>query len=79
LKKIKEYKCQICENDGNWMNKKLCLQIDHIDGNCENNKPDNLRFLCPNCHTQTETWGIKNKNIGRRKLNNKIIIIMDGD
>ena len=61
------------------MNKKLCLQIDHIDGNCENNKPDNLRFLCPNCHTQTETWGIKNKNIGRRKLNNKIIIIMDGD
>ena len=54
------------------MNKKLSLQIDHIDGNCENNKPDNLRLLCPNCHTQTDTWGIKNKNIGRRKLKNNI-------
>lgn len=32
-------------------------QIDHIDGNWQNNKPDNLRLLCPNCHALTETWG----------------------
>lgn len=40
-----------------WNGKPLTLQVDHVDGNCYNNLRDNLRFLCPNCHTQTETWG----------------------
>jgi 5-methylcytosine-specific restriction endonuclease McrA len=65
------YKCQTCGNDGNWMYKKLSLQIHHIDGDSLNNKPDNLTILCPNCHTQTDSWGIKNEKIGRRKLNKK--------
>jgi DNA-binding transcriptional MerR regulator len=72
LTKDNGYRCQICDNNGNWMNKNLSLQVDHIDGDFRNNKPDNLRLLCPNCHTQTDTWGRKNKNnIGRKKQQQK--------
>ena len=72
LRFINGYKCNLCNNDGEWMGKKLSLQIDHIDGNSSNNLPNNLRILCPNCHTQTETWGIKNKGKGRNKIKNGI-------
>jgi len=51
-----EEKCSVCELV-DWNNKPLRLQIDHIDGNFRNNRRKNLRFICPNCHTQTETWG----------------------
>jgi len=40
--------------------KKVPLQIDHKDGNCLNNRPDNLRLLCPNCHALTDTYGSLN-------------------
>lgn len=50
------YKCQQCGVD-KWNNNFLTLDIDHIDGNNKNNIPTNLRFLCPNCHRQTPTWG----------------------
>jgi hypothetical protein len=50
------YKCSIC-SISEWNSKKLTLQIDHVDGDWRNNEICNLRFLCPNCHTQTETWG----------------------
>lgn len=55
-----EYKCKKCSNDGNWQNEKLSLQLDHIDGKRENNQLDNLQFLCPNCHSQTKTFGARN-------------------
>ncbi|MBW4429374.1 MAG: HNH endonuclease [Nostoc desertorum CM1-VF14] len=45
-----------------WQEKKLSLHLDHIDGNRKNNKLENLRLLCPNCHSLTETYcGNKNK------------------
>ena len=44
-----------------WLGKSITLQIDHIDGRNYNNIPSNLRFLCPNCHTQTETYGYHGK------------------
>ena len=50
-------KCIECGQEGTWNNKPLVLQLDHIDGNSDNNFPSNLRLLCPNCHTQTETFG----------------------
>ena len=37
------------------------MQLDHIDGNSDNNFLDNLRLLCPNCHTQTETFSTRQK------------------
>ena len=39
--------------------------VDHIDGDAKNNKPDNLRILCPNCHAMTSTFGNRNKNSSR--------------
>ncbi len=55
-----EYKCNICGIDS-WLNKPISLQIDHVDGNCLNNLQSNLRFLCPNCHYHTDTWGNKTR------------------
>jgi hypothetical protein len=55
------YKCSCC-GISEWNNKPIVLEIDHIDGNSENNTPENLRYICPNCHSQTETY--KGKNVG---------------
>lgn len=59
IAKVK-YQCAIC-NVGSWNNAPLSLQLDHIDGDSKNNLMVNLRLLCPNCHSQTETFGVKNK------------------
>ena len=55
-----EYKCAICGNPGTWQGKKLCLQLDHINGINNDHRLNNLRFLCPNCHSQTDSYGGKN-------------------
>lgn len=48
-----------------WLSKLITLELDYIDGNSENNKLDNLRLLCPNCHSQTSTYKAKNRGNGR--------------
>lgn len=54
------YECALCKNTGIWMGKELILQIDHINGDHNDNRLENLRFLCPNCHSQTDTFAGKN-------------------
>lgn len=46
------YKCQECGQDPEWNGRILVLEIDHVDGNPRNNVESNLRYLCPNCHSQ---------------------------
>lgn len=48
-----------------WNGVKLSLELDHVDGNANNNLPSNLRILCPNCHSITPTWKGRNKGNGR--------------
>lgn len=55
-----EYKCALCGNEGRWQGKNLVLQLDHINGIHNDHRLDNLRFLCPNCHSQTDTYAGKN-------------------
>lgn len=56
-----EYRCVECNNQGIWQSKQLTLQLNHINGNRHDHSLNNLEFLCPNCHCQTDTWGSKNK------------------
>jgi len=43
-----------------WGSKPLPLQLDHVSGDVLDDRPENLRWLCPNCHSQTETYCAKN-------------------
>lgn len=56
-----EYKCAKC-GISEWNNKPLSLELDHINGINNDNRLENLRFLCPNCHSQTKTHGSKNSS-----------------
>lgn len=60
---ILEEKCKLCGLENRWNNKKLSLQLDHINGVHDDNRIENLRILCPNCHSQTENF--TGKNIGK--------------
>ena len=57
--------CSVC-GIPEWNNKPLRLWVDHIDGNASNNMPYNFRLICPNCDSQSETFGAKNRGNGRR-------------
>lgn len=56
------YKCAIC-GCTEWQGKTLSLELDHINGINNDNRLENLRFLCPNCHSQTSTYGSRNQQV----------------
>ncbi|MFD3813321.1 HNH endonuclease [Rhodococcus sp. NPDC058639] len=58
----REHRCAVCSTGPVWNGERLVFHVDHIDGNPNDSRPENVRFLCPNCHSQTPTWA------GRRRF-----------
>ena len=63
----KEARCECC-GLSEWLGKPIVLELHHIDGNRKNNKLENLKLLCPNCHSITDNF--KSKNVKHYKFNN---------
>lgn len=59
------YVCAICANPGHHFGKPLTLQLDHINGVPNDHRLENLRWLCPNCHSQTPTFAGRNTRTTR--------------
>lgn len=57
------YKCALCKNNGIWNGKELQLQMDYINGNDKDYRTENMRFLCPNCNSQTYVKNNDNSQI----------------
>lgn len=64
IKEKQDGQCAEC-GIADWNGKDITLELEHKDGNSENNSPENLCLLCPNCHSQTPTYKAKNKGNGR--------------
>jgi predicted DNA-binding protein YlxM (UPF0122 family) len=68
LKSTRGGACEECGWDGKHpVDKASLTEIDHIDGDAENCRPENLKILCPNCHSMTPTFRARNKNSKRER------------
>lgn len=67
--RINDLKCDIvgCGVSDSWLGQSITLHLDHIDGDNRNNSLTNLRFLCPNCHSQTSTYSGRNLKLHSKK------------
>jgi Zn finger protein HypA/HybF involved in hydrogenase expression len=77
LRYIRESSGEACSQCG-WdtvhpITGRVPLELDHVDGNSNNNDPQNLRMLCPNCHSLTSSYRNLNKGNGREWRRNKYI------
>lgn len=63
------WRCEVC-GLSEWLGRKIPIELDHIDGDADNNTAENLRLICPNCHAQTETY--KGANAGKESSRQKM-------
>jgi hypothetical protein len=66
LESGRAYLCERCGTGPQWLGGPLTVEIDHISGDWKDNRPENLRFLCPNCHSQTESYCRRKKTTDKR-------------
>lgn len=68
-----EEKCQNC-GISEWQGVKIPLELDHINGVSNDHRINNIRLLCPNCHSITPTWRGRNINSGFRKVTDEELL-----
>jgi hypothetical protein len=57
---VKDARCERCGLT-EWLGEPAPLQLHHVNGDGQDNRPENLQILCPNCHSQTDSWGGRNR------------------
>jgi len=62
---VKTNLCEECGQGEEWRGKRISLHLDHVNGNNKDNRIENLRILCPNCHAATETYCNKNNSYAK--------------
>ena len=70
--KLRPVICEICRIS-EWCGKPITLELDHVNGDNKNHSLENIRLLCPNCHSQTPTWRGRN-NTGKTKVSNEKLL-----
>lgn len=70
---LKEKKCERCKLE-NWLDSPIPLELHHKDGDCENNKIENIEILCPNCHALTPNY--RGKARKEKRMDDKDLIIL---
>ena len=70
--KLRVYECEICKCK-EWQGKALVLELDHINGDNKDHRLENIRLLCPNCHSQTPNFRGRNKNLGKKFVDDKTL------
>jgi len=71
---INIHRCAKCGVTDVWNGEHLGLEIHHINGINTDHRPHNIIYLCPNCHSQTENFKGRNKNIGIKKVSDEDLI-----
>jgi Zn finger protein HypA/HybF involved in hydrogenase expression len=67
------HKCEGC-GLAEWRSQPITLELEHINGNRTDNTRENLQILCPNCHSQTQTWRGRNMNTGVTKVSDEDLL-----
>ena len=68
-------KCNRCKLN-KWFDEDIALELEHKDGNHNNNERNNLEALCPNCHSLTPTWRGRNKRNNKKKISDDVLLKM---
>jgi hypothetical protein len=72
---LRKNECECCKLSS-WQGAKITLELDHINGIRNDHRLENLRLLCPNCHSQTPNWRGRNKNTGQKKISDEDFILL---